>query len=343
MRLVCPNCAAQYEVAEDTIPATGRDVQCASCGKTWFQPPASAFLQAAAEAVTSGSDAEAEEAADTTDDDGPPPEFRRARPKSSVDPSVLDILRREAEREADVRVAEEAEDAAEEAAAEEEGELPAEDQPEAAAEAESDSRSLAERARDARARLNANRDSERRAAEAEADEPEYEDTGYEEDTVADIEEAEEEDELTTPEADVFDDVPAPAAELPEETAAPAVAPAPRRPARPDRPKRDLPDVDELNSTLRSASDKGRAQEQDLYSDTGQARSGTGRIGFYLAVLLTLILMAVYALAPQITAAVPAAAGAIDGFVSVINMLRQGLDGAVTWLIETATNLLKQFL
>jgi resuscitation-promoting factor RpfA len=37
MRLVCPNCEAKYEVPEDAIPETGRDVQCANCGHAWFQ------------------------------------------------------------------------------------------------------------------------------------------------------------------------------------------------------------------------------------------------------------------------------------------------------------------
>lgn len=37
MRLVCPSCEAKYEVPEDAIPDTGRDVQCANCGHAWFQ------------------------------------------------------------------------------------------------------------------------------------------------------------------------------------------------------------------------------------------------------------------------------------------------------------------
>jgi len=40
MRLICPNCGAQYEVPEDVIPDDGRDVQCSNCGDTWFQPSA---------------------------------------------------------------------------------------------------------------------------------------------------------------------------------------------------------------------------------------------------------------------------------------------------------------
>lgn len=49
MRLICPNCGAQYEVPEDVIPDDGRDVQCSNCGDTWFQP--SAQMQAQADAA----------------------------------------------------------------------------------------------------------------------------------------------------------------------------------------------------------------------------------------------------------------------------------------------------
>lgn len=42
MRLICPNCDAQYEVSAEAIPETGRDVQCSACGHTWFQPPMTA-------------------------------------------------------------------------------------------------------------------------------------------------------------------------------------------------------------------------------------------------------------------------------------------------------------
>ncbi|MBV1867028.1 MAG: zinc-ribbon domain-containing protein [Marinosulfonomonas sp.] len=37
MRLICPNCDAQYEVDDSVIPENGRDVQCSNCGNTWFQ------------------------------------------------------------------------------------------------------------------------------------------------------------------------------------------------------------------------------------------------------------------------------------------------------------------
>ncbi|MBD3766183.1 MAG: zinc-ribbon domain-containing protein, partial [Rhodobacterales bacterium] len=48
MRLICPNCGAQYEVDDAAIPPEGRDVQCSACGHAWYQ----LHPDAAAEAET---------------------------------------------------------------------------------------------------------------------------------------------------------------------------------------------------------------------------------------------------------------------------------------------------
>ena len=52
MRITCPNCSSQYEVAEGAIPPAGRDVQCAKCSHIWFQasPAAPMMLDDAAPA-----------------------------------------------------------------------------------------------------------------------------------------------------------------------------------------------------------------------------------------------------------------------------------------------------
>jgi len=97
MRLVCPNCDAEYEVAPDAIPNSGRDVQCSNCGHSWFQP--SPTLDAA----------EAEEAAlfdaPPVLQDNPALPEAKSRPRG-LDETVVAVLREEAEREAAARRAE---------------------------------------------------------------------------------------------------------------------------------------------------------------------------------------------------------------------------------------------
>ncbi|WP_135449360.1 zinc-ribbon domain-containing protein [Tabrizicola caldifontis] len=128
MRLVCPNCEAKYEVPDDAIPDTGRDVQCANCGHAWFQMrprpagsapaedgPASPAPAARTPAPAAAPPAEPlpelppaalaaadEEAAEPEADTAP----AKAGPAYVVDESVLAILREEAEREAKARRAE---------------------------------------------------------------------------------------------------------------------------------------------------------------------------------------------------------------------------------------------
>ncbi len=75
MRLTCPNCGAQYAVDPAVIPQDGRDVQCSSCGNTWFQQPPELALE------------EEEPAAE------------EMLPRRPPDPEAMRILREEAARE----------------------------------------------------------------------------------------------------------------------------------------------------------------------------------------------------------------------------------------------------
>jgi predicted Zn finger-like uncharacterized protein len=92
MRLICPNCDAQYEVPLDVVPTEGRDVQCSNCGQTWFQhhpdhePETEEQVEAAAVDV-------AEERVEA------PQEPQRRE----IDPAVADILCQEAEHETQLR------------------------------------------------------------------------------------------------------------------------------------------------------------------------------------------------------------------------------------------------
>jgi predicted Zn finger-like uncharacterized protein len=95
MRLICPNCGAQYEVDDKVIPEAGRDVQCSNCGHTWFQRPAHLDPELAEElgheVLESG------DAPETSSPDEPPKNRR------GLDPDTANILREEAAHEADVR------------------------------------------------------------------------------------------------------------------------------------------------------------------------------------------------------------------------------------------------
>lgn len=94
MRLICPNCSAEYDVADDVIPQGGRDVQCSSCNKTWFQTD---------KAVTPASDtpssllSPAPESQGKSVEVGAPTDAATAERKP-LDGAVADILRQEAAR-----------------------------------------------------------------------------------------------------------------------------------------------------------------------------------------------------------------------------------------------------
>ena len=123
MRLICPNCDAQYEVAEGAIPEAGRDVQCSACGHTWFQQHASAQSSAPAASVMAAPERQPdpvpeppiarcdpplpEEVTEAVSEEAPPPApeapARPAAASRSLDESVMAVLREEAEREARAR------------------------------------------------------------------------------------------------------------------------------------------------------------------------------------------------------------------------------------------------
>ena len=117
MRLICPNCSAQYEVPADVIPAEGRDVQCSNCQETWFQthpdtePPTDVTQTlkehfAQTEPTAAPEPAQSDTIAEDDPDIAPAPAITHERSKREIDPSVADILREEAQREREQRAAE---------------------------------------------------------------------------------------------------------------------------------------------------------------------------------------------------------------------------------------------
>ena len=126
MRLVCPNCDAEYEIDDAAIPRDGRDVQCSNCGHAWFQthPEVEAALEAeqdlyeapsgavsaAAAAAAPVAPPEPEPEPESDDEPEPVPSVKAAAGvapiRRTLDETVLAVLREEAEREAKARLAE---------------------------------------------------------------------------------------------------------------------------------------------------------------------------------------------------------------------------------------------
>lgn len=260
MRLICPNCDAQYEVVEDVIPAEGRDVQCSNCGQTWFQNHPDQIPQA------TQAPEQTEEIAEPDDEpaeDEERVEVPAAPQRRELDASVADILRQEAELESRARESESLES-----------------QPELGFQ---DGESEAERrSREARERM----------------------------------------------ALMRGETPAPPASGVSEAAATAAALGSRRDL--------LPDIEEINSTLRSSSDR----QAGAGADTGTAQTASAakpsrsgfRRGFTLMILLGLILAAIYVFAPQIAQSVPQADPYLSGYVARVDTARAWLDGRMTALL-----------
>ena len=282
MRLTCPNCDAKYEVPDEVIPVTGRDVQCSNCGQTWFQHHADYVPEL---------DDEFDEDDVSLEDMGPEPDEEIAPPpppptpapppppppapeprRRELDPAVADILREEAEAEQAARRAQRPAE-------------PLETQPDLGLE-ETDSEDEADRrSREARERM----------ARMRGEEP------------PDMAEA----------------------------AATAAAIGSRRDL--------LPDIEEINSTLRSSSDRapGMSHDEATYEAPSYRREKRGfRRGFTIVMLLFLALIALYIFAPQLARAVPAMDPWLNSYVAKVDqwrmMLNEQLQGLLLWLDDAAS-------
>ncbi len=104
MRLICPNCGAQYNIADDAIPDGGRDVQCSSCGHTWLQTDVPVVTESVDESTATGdvqdndssAEPEIDELAETAREAVPASAMEPER--KNLDAAVADILRTEASR-----------------------------------------------------------------------------------------------------------------------------------------------------------------------------------------------------------------------------------------------------
>ncbi|MBQ4823482.1 zinc-ribbon domain-containing protein [Leisingera sp. HS039] len=320
MRLTCPNCAAQYEVPEDVIPDEGRDVQCSNCGQTWFQAAAGAVA-----ARTAGQDAPDTgangEALSQAAEEHPEPDMPRDVPSESPDQSTGEIP------DAAPAPVPEPQDPAEPAAGAPEtrleddpdgqpgaDETEAADEEPAAAPAPQRTRALDPALSDI-LREEAEREASLRAAEGHSLETQP-DLGLEEATTP-------EDEAARRSRQARDRMARIRGEDPRQLAA----------AETGSRKELLPDIEEINSTLRSAGSAAPAPQAASEEPPVRRKSSFAR-GFSLSVIAALMLVMVYDNAPLISEKLPQADPALSSYVGWVDQMRLWLDDQVRSLTST---------
>jgi predicted Zn finger-like uncharacterized protein len=311
MRITCPNCGAQYEVDDNLIPEAGRDVQCSNCGKGWFQ----------AKSQLADSDYADE------------PDIAVEQEALQADASVGDAL--PAESDAPASVWDEAID--EVAAA-----------PEAPEEvrADHDDATHVDGSAFEEPSVHADEiptDGDTAAASLHDETPEHEDEADEaspapvmtprspEDSVLAVlrEEAEREIAARRAEASGLETQPdlgldeAPGrrgSSLTGLEAAPAAAVAAGA-------RRDLlPDIDEINSTLRSEADRGTSDYTEDHGPITEDRRRGFRLGFGIMILVAAVLIGLYVMSGWLAASVPALEPFMIAYVDWANGVRRWFDG-----------------
>lgn len=285
MRLICPNCGAQYEIDKGLIPDEGRDVQCSDCGHTWFETPGASLRR-----ETQAPDLRDEDDDITAEPAQPAPAEPRpaAQPPAPQAPEDDDI-------QAKLNALRDAEDSAD---------APPAAEPERHADAD-------RAAAWAAAAATAAAGTAAVGAHASASTPDLADTdsGTPPSSltpdVAQIlrEEAEHDRQMRQREADPFESQPDLGLDEP------ASGPGSR--------KDQLPDIEEINSSLRSED----IEDAEISKD----RRGKGFWrAFFFVILLALIAVAVYIFADDIAAKFPAVAEYLGRYV-------EWVDGVRLWL------------
>lgn len=302
MRLGCPNCDAQYEVDDTAIPASGRDVQCSNCGHTWFQLPAGAFGEDGMEPAPV-----ARTVAPRPVRQRPAPPAASPTPTSPPATTAAPQMTPAPPPAAVAAAAVPAEDAAPAATA------PRTEEVDAGLASAPARRTLDDNLM-AILREEAAREAAERKAEAERAMQVQPDLGLQETPRRAAPPAT----FLAPD-DTADDGPEPD----------AGTDTPAAPAR-GRSRRDLlPNIEEINSTLRPGGEHRSGDGMDYMAEAAVRRRGFSA-GFFVVLLIAAACTLVYVLAPQITALVPTLAEPLATYVAAVDAARIGLDGALQW-------------
>lgn len=116
-----------------------------------------------------------------------------------------------------------------------------------------------------------------------------------------------------------------------------VAPQPdrnRRPKSENKPNRKslLPDVDELDASLRSEADQPRRRDRDMMEaheeEVNRSSGGGFRRAFIWTLFIIALLLALYVMRPAIIATLPFTAVFLDPYAAVVDSIRLLIDGAI---------------
>lgn len=298
MRLICPNCDAEYEVDASVIPEGGRDVQCSNCGHFWFQLPDGAELAAfdpTPEAEAYGVAAAVQETVVTSAETGASPAVAADATDFSDGDTAIDAL---------------------------EAEL-------AALEAEAPP--VRPRQLDADLLAVLREEAEREVAQRRQEAPPEVFETQEELALTTAT-------PVPPPAPTAAHLAAAAAGPVPASAAESTDSAPLLAAEAEAQRgkgRELfPDIEEINSTLRPAADpRDGAVLPGLAADTAASAAAGFRAGFLLPLVLAAALVAVYASAPQLATRLPALAPTLTSFVGTVDQGRIWLDGLMKSAVD----------
>lgn len=323
MRMICPNCEAQYEVDANVIPETGRDVQCSNCGHTWFQrrseleddraPQPAGLLQPEPEP-----EPEPEPAPVPEPEAEPTPEFDVAEFYASVpEPKP--------EPEITIETPDEPVAPAPDETNETNDETPVSAQDDYSQAQQSDTPHHQPLGEDVVEIL-------REEAERETAERSFGEHDFSVQPSSDLDQAEPHPE-PNPEPHNQEQTTGLLGQDPE--------PAPEIAAQPHEAKNKrrnlLPDIEEIKSTLSAT--KGDVAIDDSAS-AEQRRSGFRR-GFVSAISVFALLALLYVFAGKITAAIPQTETFLSGYVAWIDGLRTTVDRVMLSAVERLTGLLAQ--
>ena len=102
----------------------------------------------------------------------------------------------------------------------------------------------------------------------------------------------------------------------------------------ERTRELLPEIDDINETLTATSDRGDHMVTSEAAIAAQRRRSGFRVGFTFMMLVLVAIILTYLFAPQIARAVPSLEPALAAYVDWANAMRLSLDGSLSRATET---------